>query len=246
MRDEWFRTWFESDYYLKVYKHRNLEDAEKLVRLIISQDAIKSGGRLLDLGCGAGRHAAIFAGEGFEVFGIDISNNLLKLARRDSEQKGIYLSLMRADLRRIPLRSGFDIVTNLFTTFGYFHSTEENFSIFRSSFELLNQGGIFVFDYLNPIHLSRNLISESREEFDGIFLLQKREISGSRVRKHITLQSGEESFNYCEDVRLYYDDELREGLSEAGFDLIQLYGDYSGAKFEREKSPRFIAICQKS
>lgn len=245
MRDEWFRTWFESDYYLKVYKHRNLEDAEKLVRLIISQEAIKSGGKLLDLGCGAGRHAALFARVGFEVFGIDISNNLLKLARKDSEEKGIYLSLMRADLRSIPLKAGFDLVTNLFTTFGYFHSTEENFSIFQSAFELLNRGGVFVFDYLNPVHLSRNLVSESREEFEGLLLLQKREISGRRVRKHITLQNGEERYNYFEDVRLYYDEELKNGLTAAGFTIIRLYGDYAGASFEREKSPRFIAICQK-
>lgn len=245
MRDEWFRHWFESDYYLKVYRHRNYDDAKKLVQLIVSQQEIPKKGKLLDLGCGAGRHAALFAEAGYDVFGIDISSNLLRIAKSDSLNKGVLLHLMRADLRYVPLKSHFDIVTNLFTTFGYFPTTEENFSIFNTSASLLVPGGFFIFDYLNPIFLSKNIIRETIEEIDELILIQRRKIIADRVKKDIILKKGEFEMNYCEDVRLYYRDELEEGIISAGMKVNKVYGDYAGGSFHPDISPRIIFICKK-
>ena len=67
----WYNDWFNSEYYLKVYKHRDEVEAERLVSLILNNVNLEGGSNILDMACGSGRHAIAFAKKGFNVTAID-------------------------------------------------------------------------------------------------------------------------------------------------------------------------------
>jgi len=243
--NEWFEEWFESPEYLKVYKKRDNIDAEQLVSFICKNLLLVPGIRVLDLACGAGRHAILFAERGFEVIGVDLSKNLLEVALKNVEESKLNINFIRSDIRNFMHNEKFDLIVNLFTSFGYFRNDEENFVIFKKASEMLKPEGFFVFDYFNSVYLKENLIPYSCDEFDNFSVEQFRSIVNYRVEKKIVVSDGCESKTYSESVKLYSPAELLIHLNNMGFDKIGLYGDYKGSIFDEKKSQRFLAICQK-
>jgi len=124
---EWFESWFESEEYLNVYKHRDEKEARLLVESILSITKIREKSKILDLACGAGRHSIEFAKKGFELTAVDLSKNLLDAAKKNAEAINIKVNFIRADLRKFKSNEKFDLVLNLFTSFGYFNNDEDNF-----------------------------------------------------------------------------------------------------------------------
>jgi len=57
--NEWFKSWFDSDYYHILYAHRDEKEAEVFLSNLIQKLKIKQGSSILDLGCGRGRHARL-------------------------------------------------------------------------------------------------------------------------------------------------------------------------------------------
>ena len=107
---EWFEEWFGEDY-LQLYPHRDDADAERAVALIVRTVSLQPGWRVLDVACGAGRHARSFVGAGAHCFGLDLSATLLRLARQVTDAP-----LIRADMRQLPIRSrSMDLTVNLFS-----------------------------------------------------------------------------------------------------------------------------------
>src|ERR1017187_10061656 len=175
---EWFEDWFNSKEYLDVYQHRNEADAKRLFELIITHIQVPLNGKVLDLACGPGRHSLLFARKGFRVTGIDLSDNLLKVAESAARKEKLNIQFIKADLRHIQLSEQFDLVVNLFTSFGFFDNEKDNFSIFKTASDLLKPGGYFVFDFLNSRFIENNLVRESREDKPHEKIIQKRRIEG--------------------------------------------------------------------
>src|SRR3954465_15279401 len=117
---EWFEDWFGGDYLL-LFPHRDHADAERAVSLIRRTLPFHSGWRVLDVACGAGRHARAFTTAGARCFGLDLSATLLRRAREvTTAPRG------GADMRQLPIRPGsMDLTVNLFTSFGYFDRDSE-------------------------------------------------------------------------------------------------------------------------
>ncbi|HEY6906511.1 MAG TPA: class I SAM-dependent methyltransferase, partial [Ignavibacteriaceae bacterium] len=184
---EWFKEWFDTNEYMEVYRHRNDADAEKLVNLILENVKLDKNADIIDLACGAGRHSILFAERGFNVTAVDLSRNLLKIARRRAEDTGTNINFIHADLRESCITSKFDLAVNLFTSFGYFETDDENFSLFYNAYKLLKPGGYFVIDYFNPGYLQQNLVPFSEDIIDGKKIIQERKIMGNRIIKDITI-----------------------------------------------------------
>ena len=79
---EWFEAWFDSPHYHQLYVHRDTAEAVTLVDRLIDRLQPAPGARVLDLGCGAGRHSRALAARGFDVTGLDLSAQSLARARR--------------------------------------------------------------------------------------------------------------------------------------------------------------------
>lgn len=243
--EDWYKDWFSSEDYLNVYNHRDTKDAQKLSELILEETKPQTGAAILDAACGAGRHASFFASKGYNVFGFDLSKTLLMKAKEHSANLNLKLYLIRTDFREICFKNQFDIILNLFTSFGYFESDEENFNFIQKSINFLKKEGYYIFDYLNKVYLENNLVGESEREIDGLTIYEKRRIEKGRVIKEILLNNdGKENF-YIESVKLYDYKSVVEKFFSCGYKLVKAYGDEYGADFDEKKSPRMILILKK-
>lgn len=242
---EWYKEWFNTSEYLNVYRHRNDEDALKLAELIFSVVNLKLKSRVLDLACGNGRHSIIFAERGMEVTAVDLSENLLSIAKSSAEKLNLHISFINADLRSFLLEKKFDIALNLFTSFGYFEADEENFKIFEQAYFHLKKNGIFVFDYFNSKYLADNLLEHSSEDLDGFRLIQTRCIRNKRIEKKIVIQKNGSEREYMESVKLYSYSELIDQLNKIGFNIIKTFGGFAGTNFNEETSPRLIIFAKR-
>ena len=73
MKQTWFETWFDTPYYHQLYCDRNEQEAADFISNLVSFLGLKKGEKLLDMGCGKGRHAKIFHDFGLTVTGVDLS-----------------------------------------------------------------------------------------------------------------------------------------------------------------------------
>ncbi len=242
---EWYKDWFDTKEYLNVYRHRNEQDAKKLVNLILENVDIPAGGRILDMACGNGRHSVIFAEKGFQVTAVDLSKNLLDLAKNSADKAGLKINFVNSDLRSFYTASKFNLAVNLFTSFGYFEDECDNFKILRNAYDHLFENGYFVIDFFNKRYIENNLVPESADVAFEEKIIQKRSIEGNRVEKQIIIKKNGSEKLFHESVRMYCKEELFKALNSKGFKIIKFFGDSSGKSFDLESSPRIIIIAQK-
>ena len=242
---EWFESWFESEEYLKVYKHRDEREALQLVESIISITNIKNKSKILDLACGAGRHSIEFAKKGFLLTAVDLSENLLNNAKVNAQNAEVDIDFIRADIRDFYIDDKFDLVLNLFTSFGYFESDEENFKVFKSAYDHLNENGFFIIDYFNKKYLEENLIPNSSLRIEDGEIIQKRRIEKGRVIKDIIIKKNGNEKYFKESVKIYSLDEIKSKLELTKFNIKDIYGSFDRSKFDESLSNRIIIIAQK-
>lgn len=221
---EWFEQWFGEEY-LRVYPHRDEDDAAKLISLIGTH--VELGSRLvLDLACGPGRHARFLTEAGARVVGLDLSMPLLSRARGRISPP---TTLVRGDMRYLPLRSaGFDVVVNLFTSFGYFTSDSQHQTVLDEVGRVLKPSGSFVLDFFNSLRVANDLVPQERLSVGAQTVEVERSISrdGRFVQKSMHLTDDGRSF--VERVRLFTVAELEEMLDRAGLAVEIGFGDYHG------------------
>ena len=241
----WYRDWFNSENYLRVYGHRNQEEADRLVELITKRLNLRANTSVLDMACGAGRHAVSFAKLGFKVTAVDLSQLLISEAKKNADQEGVALDFILSDILEYETDKKFDLVVNLFTSFGYFDEDEENYAVVKKAYDVLNSGGYFVIDYFNKDFLVKNLVPTSVFSEDGLRIIQSRAIEKTRIVKKITITNSGSSEEFYESVRLYSFDEILNYIKKAGFKIDKQYGDYFGNNYESESSPRLIIFAMK-
>jgi cyclopropane fatty-acyl-phospholipid synthase-like methyltransferase len=243
--NKWFETWFNTEDYLNVYRSRNNSEARKHVDFILKNVKLEKRDKVLDLACGPGRHSIIFAGKGFEVTAVDLSEKLLCVAKKTAEDAELKIDFRRSDLREIKLGKKFDLVVNLFTSFGYFEEDEENYKIFDVVKEHLSEKGTFVIDYFNTGYLQKNLEEYSENIILDNRIVQRRAIAGDRVVKNIEIDSQEGKKIYYESVRMFSPGEIINAMTCRGFKLNRIYGDFNGNNFDPDKSERLIIFAMK-
>ena len=241
----WYKEWFNSEYYLKVYSHRNQTEAERLVELIAKFWNLKANSSVLDMACGAGRHALIFAKFGYKVTAVDLSQQLISEAKKNAEQESIEIEFVISDILDFEISKKFDLAVNLFTSIGYFEKDNENFAVIKKANDLLNHSGYFVLDYFNKDFLLKNLVPTTIFSENGLKITQNRSIEGARVVKKITIDNSGLGEEFYESVRVYSYDEISKYVEDAGFKIIKQFGDYFGNNYEVESSPRLIIFAVK-
>lgn len=245
MKSEWFKDWFNTPEYLSVYRHRNESDAEQHIHLITDNILLHPNSKILDMACGAGRHAVILARKGYDVTGVDLSENLLSIAKQISLNENLPANFIHSDIREFNPDIKYDLILNLFTSFGYFETDSENISILQKAYHLLKDKGSFVLDVFNSHYLKKNLVEFSEEKINNAEIHQYREIKDKRVIKKIVVTKNGKLNNYFESVRMYSKEELEIILNKIGFDIYKTFGDFLGNKYEYFNSPRLILFCRK-
>jgi ubiquinone/menaquinone biosynthesis C-methylase UbiE len=242
---EWYKNWFNSEEYLKVYRHRDQKEANELVQLVIDNIDVSKVKNVLDMAAGSGRHAIIFAEKGFNVTAVDLSENLISVGKKNAESENVKIEFVHSDIRHFDPNIKYHLILNLFTSIGYFEKDEENYFILNKAYNLLENNGYFVLDYFNKSFVENNLVPSTVDEFDGSVITQNRFIEGKRIIKEITIDNKGKINKYFESVRMFSKDELINILQKLGFRIIKTFGDFMGNSFELESSPRIIIIAGK-
>ena len=234
---EWFEEWFGEEY-LRLYPHRDAAEAERAVALILDRVGFATGWRVLDVACGAGRHARAFEAAGARCTGLDLSMALLRVARQVT-----FAPLVRADMRALPIRpASMNLTVNLFTSFGYFERDAEHAAALREMVATLVPGGWFVIDFLNPSAVRARLVPRETQRVDGREVTVARSVSpdGRYVCKTIEAGSGR---RFSERVRLFGAHEIASMLADAGVRVRQHFGDYDASP-PGPDAPRTILLGQ--
>lgn len=237
---EWFERWFGEEY-LALYPHRDEAEAERAVALLARHGIGTAGQRVLDLACGAGRHARALAGRGAAVVGFDLSHPLLLAARTRGAG-----DLVRGDMRALAFRDGaFDAVVNLFTSFGYFADDAEHAAVLADVARILKPGGRFALDFLNAPRVRATLVPRDERRTSRQVIVQERRLTpdGRFVEK--TIHTGDDARMFVERVRLFGRDDLEAMLRGAGLAPRHVWGNYAGDG-HTDDSERLILIAERA
>lgn len=247
---DWYKNAFRYDY-LRVYPHRNDEEARRQVDFLLDRLAVLPPCEMLDLGCGDGRHSLELARRGYRVTGLDLSEELLERARRRTTDEGLEITFIQGDMREPPGISVFDLVVNFFTSFGYFREDGENARVLAAIARSLRPGGRFLMDYLNREHVIATLVPSDRRAVEGMEVEQRRWITGDpsepgghvRINKQVRIREDGADRSYDESVRMYTLEELEAMMGRAGLKVTQTYGDFDGRPVSAD-APRNILVGQ--
>lgn len=236
--ENWFSTWFDTPYYHILYKNRNDEEAQTFMDNITHYLNMPENGTILDLACGKGRHSIYLNKLGYQVTGVDLSENSIAIAQESSNET---LQFKTHDMRE-PMNETFDAVFNLFTSFGYFDTHEDNIKTLKAIKESINEYGFGVIDFFNADFIIENLVEEETKEIDGITFNIKRSVENKKIIKEIRFEDKGESYFFTEKVSAFTLADFEEMMEEAGIYLLEIFGDYKLRKFYKSQSERLIML----
>lgn len=242
---KWYEAWFERDEYKVVYGHRDDDEASLLIDLIEATVGMAEAARVLDMGCGRGRHAVEFARRGYQVTGIDLSPRSIAAAQERASLAGIPASFAVGDMRESVCTGCFDVVANLFTAFGYFDDESEHAVAISAMAEAVAPRGWLVQDFLNADRVARRLVPFDQRTVGDLTVVQRRQIAAGRINKTIELSGSEGTQHFSESVRLLDLVDFDRMYRAAGLVLTRVFGDYSGGPLTPD-SPRLIMFSQRT
>ena len=135
-----------SQYYDLFYSDKDYSEEVDYINSLIQANN-KNINTLLDMGCGTGKHAELFCNKGYTVHGIDLSEDMLKIAENRRIGKENKLSFSHSNIQNLSLNKKFDVVVSLFHVMSYQNSNSELFKAFEVAKKHLKDGGIFIFDF---------------------------------------------------------------------------------------------------
>lgn len=204
-------------------------------------------GRILDLGCGPGRHSLPLAKHGCQVTGLDSSAFLLDKLRISSEKQAADILTVHQDMRTFVQPEAFDLIISMWTSFGYFEDEQDNVKILERCHQNLSEGGVLVIDTVGKEYMVRNLEPIHAREYDNGQLLIERPVlqdNMSRVNIEWLLINGDQVKRTEFSHSVYSGVELTDRLLQAGFIDVALYGDWEGNEYDID-AERLIAIARK-
>jgi SAM-dependent methyltransferase len=239
----WYLDWFSSEFYDILYKHRDEEEASQFIGNIFKLLPLEDACQILDMACGNGRHSLALAPFG-QVWGIDINEAQILKAKKRNIEKAQFLV---HDMRSVVKTNHFDVVFNLFSSFGYFNNRSEDLKVLQSVVSNLKPGGFFVQDYLNAPYVVAKL-KETEEIIEGNFRFNiQRSLEGSNIKKEIYVeQNGKAMGVFKEELMAYTASDLTALYEESGLKLLHSFGDYNLRTFDASDSPRWIGVSQKT
>jgi SAM-dependent methyltransferase len=237
-RTTWYSSWFDTPFYHILYKDRDHAEAHTFMDALTNYLNLPEGGSILDLACGKGRHAMYLNTLGYNVTGIDLSENSIAYAKQFKNET------LHFDVHNMckPYHKQFDAVFNLFTSFGYFDNDANNLSTIKAIKANLNTYGFGVIDFMNSNFVIANLIPENTKTVEDITFNLKRYTKDGYIFKDIAFTKDNEDYNFTERVRAFTLSDFKELFEAADVHLLDVFGDYKLNSFNPDSSERLIMI----
>jgi ubiquinone/menaquinone biosynthesis C-methylase UbiE len=238
----WFANWFDSPYYHTLYKNRDEKEAQVFIDNLIDYLQIPKGSKLIDIACGKGRHAKYFNKKGMDVIGVDLSQNSINTAKKDENNN---LQFSAHDMRKNYQENAFDVVTNLFTSFGYFENNKDEQKAINAMANNLKKEGILIIDFMNAKKVIANLVLKEQKTINNIQFDITRQVKDGFILKDIRITDGKEQQQFQEKVKAITLADYSEFITNAGLKIIDIFGNYKLDNFDEKISDRLILICKK-
>ncbi len=234
--DDWWDGFFDADYLRVFGPFIDDERTEREINDLVDWLGLEPGLDVLDAPCGQGRHAIPLAALGCKVTGMDRSTFLLDRARAAATGFGVDLTLVQGDLREPVATAAFDLVLNLYNSFGYFDSDDDDLRQLRALSAALRPGGRMVMEVANRASDIRNFTpSESAEPEPGLIVALRRalDLETSRMTTTYTLCEADGSRRTIGHVqRLYALHELIALHERVGLTVEHVAGEYDGRRLD--------------
>ncbi|TDC74511.1 class I SAM-dependent methyltransferase [Streptomyces hainanensis] len=236
--------WYEdetlwSDFASTMFSARR---ADEVARLVAGAPLLEfpEGARVLDLCCGPGLFLVPLARCGYRVTGVDLSPAMLKRAEIACTQAGVTTPrLLTADMRTFREPDSFDVVLNVFTSFGYFDDPAENALVLRNAHDSLTPGGQLIVDVLGKEVLAGWIGRPQLVELeDGGYVVQRDTVLDGwrRLRTDWTLVRDGTAREASLTCWLYSGAELCELFEAAGFTDVACHGGFDGSPYDQHAS----------
>ncbi|QNJ98910.1 class I SAM-dependent methyltransferase [Constantimarinum furrinae] len=239
--DNWFASWFNTPYYHILYKDRDYEEAGNFMNQLTSYLQLPIGAKIMDLACGKGRHAKYLNKLGYEVTGVDLSPESIAYAKK-FENDTLHFEVH--DMCK-PYPRQFDGVFNLFTSFGYFESEEDNLRTIKAIKSNLKENGRGVIDFLNVQKVKKHLNPKEKKTVGDITFSIERYLENDYIFKDIKFSDKGQDYFFTERVKALHLEDFKDYFDQAGVRLTDCFGNYSLAEFDEETSERLILIFGK-
>lgn len=241
---DWFEKWFNSPYYHILYHQRYEAESDAFMKRLVQLLNPPSGASMLDIACGKGRPAQVLASFGYNVTGIDLSEESV----REAQVKAVdTLQFYRHDIRLPFWINYFDYAFNFFSSFGYFRTERENENALRTIAQSLRPNGYFVMDYLNVHYAENHLIHKQEDRINGVQFNLTKWFDETHFYKKIEIidELLEEPLVYTEQITKYSLGDMTELLAFQNLQIQEVYGDYYFGNYDLHRSPRMMLVAKK-
>jgi SAM-dependent methyltransferase len=244
----WWVDLFEDDFTRTLDKPIE-SDVKREASFIERLLNLAQGARVLDLGCGMGRHAVELASRGYQVVGVDISQTMLDRATEYALQRRQPVNFVKGDMRKLSLDAVFDGIFCWAETFGYFDE-QTNLAVLESIHRALRPGGTFALDVANRDFVAPRSPTMVWFEQEGCVCMDEMKFdfytSRMVVKRTVLFQTGR-SRELEYSIRMYSLHELGRVLHQSGFRVLEVSGHraHPGAYFGSE-SPRLIIAAERT
>lgn len=227
------------------------QDWADFVEEVLNSNEIK-GDKILELACGTGNVTGLLRKKGYDMTGIDISEDMLTIAQEKSYENNLKIKYLKQDMRTLNLnKSKYDAVVSFCDGINYIIEEEDLGAVFENVYKHLNDEGIFIFDisteYKLKNTLGQNTFAETSE--DSAYIWENYYDERTRILEfdlNIFIEEDEMYTRHFESHRqkAHRSDELCSKLEEIGFKNIKVYGSIDFSP-EKEDSERIYICVQK-
>jgi 2-polyprenyl-3-methyl-5-hydroxy-6-metoxy-1,4-benzoquinol methylase len=237
---QWYELLFEN-YAHKYDKEPFVQGTAGECDFIESEISGDKSLKIIDIGCGTGRHTIELTKRGYNVTGVDLSEDQIKRAREKAGEAGVTIDFQIQDARSFPFSGEFDLSIMLCEGgFSLMKTDEMNFEILKSAAKALKSKGKFIFTTLNglfPLFHSVKEFYESQQK-EGQSQCKDCSFDLMTFRDHNTAVIEDDSGNKRElkcNERYYVPSEITWLLKSIGFNKIDIFGAKLGAFSRNDK-----------
>lgn len=242
----WYREWFNSPYYHLLYSQRDDNEAALFIDQLLVRIHPQPSDKMLDIGCGKGRHSRMLAAKGYFVTGLDISEESIKEARRSEND---HLEFYVHDMRRPYRMNYYNFVFNFFTSFGYFNTEREHYNAIRTFSQALIKNGLLVIDYLNVHYVEKQLVPSFETVKNNVLFKITKWQDEHHFYKKVDIddrQKQHSRFSFTEKVAKFSLGDLNDMLSFYKLQIQEVFGSYDFQPYDIHESPRLIIFAKKN
>lgn len=226
IQQDWYRFAYPPEMDKLPWADKTISEVDRAIKMLKPQ----GDERILDLGCGTGRHALELARRGFEVVGVELLEENVEVAQREAEARHVGATFIAADLRELTFSEDFDLVISFNDGgIGYFETESENLRTFEVIARALRSGGRHLAQTPNRLYAERHmpertwiLGSEAVELTDHRWRADRNRLEGTAASIWFgAIVEKLDPIPYSS--RLYLVEELKDIYASLGMSLINTF-----------------------